>query len=80
MANETQNEKFNNLLNEMDMTIEEYCKEYAYESMKGKLLENKLYDDITSKGEEWNEFKKKVINEYREKNDTQINNLLERAN
>jgi parvulin-like peptidyl-prolyl isomerase len=80
MANEAQNENFHNLLNEMDMTIEEYYKEYAYESMKGKLLENKLYDDITSKGEEWNEFKKKVLNDFREKNDTQIKNLLEKVN
>ncbi|MGD6960111.1 SurA N-terminal domain-containing protein [Rossellomorea aquimaris] len=80
MANEAQNENFHNLLNEMNMTVEEYYKEYAYESMKGKLLENKLYDDITSKGEEWNEFKKKVINEFREKNDTQIKNLLEKVN
>lgn len=66
-AKEVQNENFNNFLNEMDMTIEEYYNEYAYESIKGKLLENKLYDDITSKGEEWDEFKKKVINDFREK-------------
>ncbi|MGD7024280.1 hypothetical protein ACQCVK_16905 [Rossellomorea vietnamensis] len=74
-AKEVQNENFNNFLNEMDMTIEEYYNEYAYESIKGKLLENKLYDDKTSKGEEWDEFKKKVINDFREKNDTQIKNL-----
>jgi hypothetical protein len=79
-AKEAPNENFNKLLNEMDMTIEEYYKEYAYESIKGKLLENKLYDDITSKGEVWNEFKMKVINDFREKNDTQIKKLNEKVN
>jgi parvulin-like peptidyl-prolyl isomerase len=79
-AKEAPNENFNKLLNEMDMTIEEYYKEYAYESIKGKLLENKLYDDITSKGEVWNEFRMKVINDFREKNDTQIKKLNEKVN
>ncbi|WP_421378108.1 SurA N-terminal domain-containing protein [Bacillus salacetis] len=79
-AKKGQNENFKNYLDEMDMTVEEYYKEYAYESIKGKLLENKLNDEITANGEKWDDYKKKVIADYREKNDAEINNLMEKEN
>jgi hypothetical protein len=77
-AKEAQNENFQSLLDEMGMTVEEYYNEYAYESIKGKLLENKLYDDITSKGESWNEYKKEVIRDYRKNNEAQIKKLMKK--
>ncbi|WP_113929640.1 SurA N-terminal domain-containing protein [Bacillus sp. P14.5] len=78
-AKEIDNEKFTSMLDEMDMSIEEYYREYAYESIKGKLLENKLNDNITAEMKtpheqttKWNEYKDEVIKEFRKKNAEQI--------
>jgi hypothetical protein len=84
-ANKVQNVDFKNQLHELGLTTEEYYKDYAYESLKGKLLENKLYDEVTAdtetpaqEAEEWNEFKKERIKDFRKKNDSYIKKLLDK--
>jgi hypothetical protein len=84
-ANKVQNVDFKNQLYELGLTTEEYYKDYAYESLKGKLLENKLYDEVTADAEtpaqeveEWNEFKKERIKDFRKKNDSYIKKLLDK--
>jgi hypothetical protein len=82
-ASQVQDERFNSILEEVGMTIEEYYRDYAYDSIKEKLLENKLHDEIVSQDqmpekqvEVWNEYKKELINHFRQDHETEINQLI----
>jgi hypothetical protein len=84
-ANKVQNEDFQNHLDELGLTTEEYYRDYAYESLEEKLLENKLIDEVTAGAdtpaqevEKWNEFKKELIKNFRKKNDSYIKKLLDK--
>jgi SurA N-terminal domain len=86
-ASKVQNVDFKNHLDELGLTTEEYYRDYAYESIKEKLLENKLYDEVTAdtdtpdqEVEKWNEFKKELIKDFRKKNDSYIKKLLDKIN
>jgi parvulin-like peptidyl-prolyl isomerase len=81
-SKEAKNERFEKYLDGLGLTTEEYYREFAYKTIKEKLLENKLHDDITKdektqgqKLEKWNSFKEELIREYRESNKAQIEKL-----
>ncbi|XXM73116.1 SurA N-terminal domain-containing protein [Lysinibacillus sphaericus] len=83
-AKKVQNENFDNDLKELNLSIEEYYQEYAYSSIKGKLLENKLYDKVTDGAEapdqeveKWNKYKSELIKDFRNKNDVKIENVID---
>jgi parvulin-like peptidyl-prolyl isomerase len=78
-----QNEEFNKYLDNLGMTTEDYYRDYTYVTLKEKLLENKLNDDITKEEEspeqkvkKWNAFKEKLISDFRKKNDEEIKKLI----
>jgi hypothetical protein len=81
-AKKVENQDFKDYLEGLDMSIEEYYNEYAYESLRDKLLENKLIDKITKDQEDpkvkvkkWNEEKVKITNTFKKKNAEKIKNL-----
>jgi hypothetical protein len=81
-AAKVHNEDFENYLDNLGLTIEDYYRDYAYVSIKGKLLENKLNDHVTKDAEtpelkvkKWNGFKEKLINDFRKKYDEEIKKL-----
>jgi hypothetical protein len=70
------------LLKGLDLTIEEYYQDYAYEKIRGKLIENKLFDEVTKdiqnpeeKGKVWNKEKQKLIKKYMAMNYVEIEQL-----
>jgi predicted nucleic-acid-binding protein len=70
------------LLKGLDLTIEEYYQDYAYEKIRGKLIENKLFDEVTKdiqdpeeKGKVWNKEKQKLIKKYMAMNHVEIEQL-----
>ncbi|ANX11455.1 hypothetical protein ABE41_005500 [Fictibacillus arsenicus] len=70
------------LLEGLDLTIEEYYQDYAYEKIRGKLIENKLFDEVTKdiqdpeeKGKVWNKEKQKLIKKYMAMNHVEIEQL-----
>ncbi|QWC21121.1 SurA N-terminal domain-containing protein [Bacillus haikouensis] len=83
-AKKVQNKRFENDLKALNLSIEEYYQDYAYSSIKGKLLENKLYDKVTVEAEtpeqeveKWNEYKNELIKDFRNKNDAKIENVID---
>jgi hypothetical protein len=68
-------------LKALDLTIEEYYQDYAYEKVRGKLLENKLFDEITKdiqdpeKDKVWLKEKQKLIKNYMAMNHVEIEQL-----
>ncbi len=82
-----EDEEFMTYLEGLDITIEEYYQEYTYDSIKGKLLENKLVDEVTKQAdspeqvvEMWNQFKEESITDYKKKNQQIIIELKESFN
>lgn len=74
--------EFTSLLKTLDITIEEYCQDYAYEKVRGKLLENKLFDEITKdiqdpeeKDKVWLKEKQKLIKNCMAMNHVEIEQL-----
>jgi hypothetical protein len=74
--------EFTSLLKTLDMTIEEYYQDYAYEKVRGKLLENKLFHEITKdiqdpeeKDKVWIKEKQKLIKNYMAMNHVEIEQL-----
>ncbi|RZT23807.1 SurA N-terminal domain-containing protein [Fictibacillus sp. BK138] len=70
------------LLKSLDMTIEEYYQDYAYEKVRGKLLENKLFHEVTKdiqdpeeKDKVWMKEKQKLIRSFMAKNHVEIEQL-----
>jgi predicted nucleic-acid-binding protein len=70
------------LLKGLDLTIEEYYQDYAHEKIRGKLIENKLFDEVTKdiqdpeeKGKVWNKEKQKLIKKYMAMNHVEIEQL-----
>jgi predicted nucleic-acid-binding protein len=70
------------LLEGLDLTIEEYYQDYAYKKIRGKLIENKLFDEVTKdiqdpeeKGKVWNKEKQKLIKKYMAMNHVEIEQL-----
>jgi hypothetical protein len=85
-AAKVHNEDFKNYLDNLGMTIEDYYRDHAYESIKGKLLENKLNDHTTKDAEtpdlkvkKWKGFKERLIHDFREKNAEEIKKLKYRV-
>lgn len=83
-AKKVQNKKFANDLKELNLSIEEYYRDYAYDSFKGRLLENKLYDKVTAEAgtpdqevDKWDEYKSTLIKDFRNKNDTEIEKVID---
>lgn len=81
-AKMTDSPEFTSLLNVLDVTIEEYYQEYAYESIRGKLLANKLFNEVTKdiqdpeeKGKVWDIEKQKLIKKYMAMNHVEIEQL-----
>lgn len=74
--------EFTSLLKALDLTVEEYYQDYAYEMVRGKLLENKLFDEITKniqdpeeKDKVWLKEKQKLIKNYMAMNHVEIEQL-----
>jgi hypothetical protein len=70
------------LLEGLDLTIEEYYQDYAYKKIRGKLIENKLFDEVTKdiqdpeeKSKVWNKEKQKLIKKYMAMNHVEIEQL-----
>jgi predicted nucleic-acid-binding protein len=70
------------LLKGLDLTIEEYYQDYEHEKIRGKLIENKLFDEVTKdiqdpeeKGKVWNKEKQKLIKKYMAMNHVEIEQL-----
>ncbi|RIW32025.1 hypothetical protein D3H55_14210 [Bacillus salacetis] len=85
MASQSQDDHFSKMLEDLDLTIEEYYRDYAYESIEGKLLENKLYDQIVQadlspekQRKMWNGFKDEITSEFSEQHEKEINELTDR--
>jgi hypothetical protein len=81
-AKMTDSPEFTSFLNALDLTIEDYYQDYAYEKIRGKLLENKLFQEVTKdiqdpeeKGKVWNKEKQKLIKKYMAMNHVEIEQL-----
>ncbi|OIU73186.1 SurA N-terminal domain-containing protein [Rossellomorea aquimaris] len=81
-AKKVENQDFKDYLDGLDMTIEEYYNEYTKETLRDKLLENKLIDKVTKnqkdpkeKMKRWNEEKEKITNTFKKNNSEKIKNL-----
>jgi SurA N-terminal domain len=81
-AKMTDSPEFTSFLNALDLTIEDYYEDYAYEKIRGKLLENKLFQEVTKdiqdpeeKGKVWNKEKQKLIKKYMAMNHEEIEQL-----
>lgn len=74
--------EFASVLKALDLTIEEYYQDYAYEKVRGKLLENKLFDEITKgiqdpeeKAKVWEKEKQKLVKQFLTVNYVEIEHL-----
>jgi hypothetical protein len=81
-AKMTDSPEFTSFLNALDLTIEDYYQDYAYEKIRGKLLENKLFQEVTKdiqdpeeKGKVWNKEKQKLTKKYMAMNHVEIEQL-----
>jgi SurA N-terminal domain len=81
-AKKTASPELTSLLKALNLTTEEYYKDYAYEKVRGKLLENKLFDEITKdiqdpeeKDKVWLKEKQKLIKNYMAMNHVEIEQL-----
>ncbi|WP_456273406.1 SurA N-terminal domain-containing protein [Bacillus sp. AK031] len=69
----------------MGITVREYYSEYAREAFYGKLLENKLFEDVTKdyenpadKIKKWKEEGEKTVKEFKVKNKEKIKKVKEK--
>jgi predicted nucleic-acid-binding protein len=75
------------LLNGLDLTIEEYYNEYLYEKIRGKLVENKLFHEVTKdiedpekKNKRWDKEKQKIMKQFITINYVEIEQVKKRYN
>ncbi|MFD1356744.1 SurA N-terminal domain-containing protein [Fictibacillus halophilus] len=73
------------LLKALGLTIEEYYQDYAYEKIRGKLIENKLFHEVTKdvqdpeeKGKLWEKEKQKLVKQFMTVNYVEIEQLKKR--
>jgi hypothetical protein len=84
-AKKTASPELTSLLKALDLTIEEYYQEYAYESIREKLIENKLSQQLTKevqdpeeKAKVWEKEKQKLVKQFMTVNYVEIEHLKKR--
>lgn len=84
-AKKTASPELTSLLKALDLTIEEYYEEYAYESIREKLIENTLSLQVTKevrdpeeKAKVWEKEKQKLVKQFLTVNYVEIEQLKKR--
>ncbi|MFE1245297.1 SurA N-terminal domain-containing protein [Fictibacillus sp. NPDC058756] len=84
-AKKTTSPELTSLLKALDLTIEEYYQEYSYESIREKLIENKLSQQLTKefqdpeeKAKVWEKEKQKLVKQFLTVNYVEIEQLKKR--